>query len=263
MDLAQEHRRLRSLLSQLSAPGSASALPRPELRNSRGSSSAATRGEAGETAPWAGTDDGAGGVTPLGIDKGGVSEAALRQLAEKRDASAATRDYRTAAALQDLITVLTPRALTLADLSPRSLEDQARCFYEHGMVVFCGALQGEELRRLQSAFLAKERPAREAFQARQAEAVAAASDGKDGARGVFRFPPEATQTFHFGFDFVEPAFASLLEHPTLHPFFRRVCGSGDDTPTVSAGGGLRLVQASGMVLTPDPPGTPGYISWHR
>ncbi len=220
-----------------------------------------------ELAPdWSGTDDGASGMTPLPIDEGGVSAATLQQLAERRDTSAARHDYRTAASLQDLITVLTPRALTLADFSPPSLEDQIRCFYEHGMVILQGAFQGEELRRLQSAFLAKEHPARQAWESRQAAAAAAlgpsgASEGEETAG--FRFPPEAEQTFSFGFDYLEPTFASVLEHPALLPFFRRVCSTGDDTRTASAGGGLRLVQASGLVLTPDPPGTAGYISWHR
>jgi hypothetical protein len=76
----------------------------------------------------------------------------------------------------------------------------------------------------------------------------------------------------------------VLEHPTLRPFFgalsrislllvpslsrlcvhaERICSTGDDTRTVSSSGGLRLVQASGLVLKPDLPGTPCYISWHR
>ena len=140
-------------------------------------------------------------MTPLPIDEVGLSEGTLRLLARERDACAAERDYRAAATLQDLITVLTPRAITLADLSPQSLEDQAQCFYEHGMVVFPGAFQGEQLATLQSAFLSKERPAREAWEARQAATVTDRACADDKEAGSSSFPPDASQTFSFGFDF--------------------------------------------------------------
>lgn len=210
--------------------------------------------------PWAGTDDLAGGVTPLPIGIDGIPAATLRELAKKRDAHAASRNYRTAQALDDLLTVLTPRSLTVADFAPPTLEEQTRCFFDNGFCLFPNAVVGAELEALQGAWLEAERPAREAWRQRNEDPPAAAEEASD---GTFRFPPQAQQTFGLGFDLHQPAFTALLDDETLRPFFETICSTGDDTRTEGAGGGLRLVQASGLVLTPDPPGKPAYISWHR
>ena len=210
--------------------------------------------------PWAGTDDLAGGVTPLPIGSDGVPPATLLQVAAKRDACAASRDYRTAQALDDLLTVLTPRSLAVGDFAPPTLEEQTKCYFEHGFCVFPSAVAGPALQQLQVAWLEAERPAREAWQRRNDATPAVADETSDGA---FRFPPQAEQTFGLGFDFQRPAFTALLEHATLRTFFEQICSTGDRIRTQGAGGGLRLVNASGLVLTPDPPGEPAYISWHR
>lgn len=211
--------------------------------------------------PWAGTDDHAGGVTPLPIGPAGVPEASLAELAQRRDACAAKRDYRTAQTLDDLLTVLTPRSVSAADFAPPTLLEQTRCYLEHGFCVFPYAVVGDALRDLQTAWLEAEHPAREAWHRRNE--VAAAAEPQEAPDGTSLFPPPAEQTFGLGFDFTQPAITALLTHRTLRPFFEEICSTGDDTRTHGSGGGLRLVQASGLVLTPDPPGEPAYISWHR
>ena len=105
-----------------------------------------------------------------------LSPATLAHLTEQRDAAAAAHDYRTAAGLQDLLTVLTPRDLTLDDFSPPTLEGQTSCYMEHGFCVFPAAVQGAELQALQEAWLAAEAPAREGWQKRVAAAELKAAE---------------------------------------------------------------------------------------
>jgi len=180
------------------------------------------------------TDDGAAGMTPLPIQPDGqLSPATLAQLTEQRDAAAAAHDYRTAAGLQDLITVLTPRDLTLDDFSPPTLEGQTNCYMEHGFCVFPAAVQGAELQALQEAWLAAEAPAREGWQKRVAAAELKAAeeqeeqDRKELAQFNTRDDSFPEQTFGLGFDYTEPAFTALLEHPTFRPFFEAICSTGE------------------------------------
>eukprot|EP01047_Picozoa_sp_COSAG01_P035254 COSAG01_NODE_2692_length_7245_cov_5.990064_2_plen_101_part_00 len=97
--------------------------------------------------------------------------------------------------------------------------------------MFPQLLRGQELDQLQTAWHTAERPAWLAWK-RAHRAAAAQATQDDGANSL--------QTFSFSFDFTQPAFTALLEHYALRPFLEQVCSTGDDTRTLSEGGGLRL-----------------------
>jgi hypothetical protein len=60
----------------------------------------------------------------------------------------------------------------------------------------------------------------------------------------------------------------LLDHPKALPLLCRVCGEDVDAvietgPAAPGTGGLRAAGGSVSALVPDPPGTCGYITWHK
>jgi hypothetical protein len=197
---------------------------------------------------------------PLQADgeTGALTPASVATLEAARTAAAAQRDHRSAAALDDFLRVLGPAAAEhpLDYYAPRGLEEQVRCFEEHGFCIIPEMVSGSSLERLQAAWLRLEAAAHEQWAASGApERVAT-----DYANNF------NSQTFGVPFLSQEPGLMlELLDHPSALPLLARVCGEDADAVVETDGplrgmGGMRAAGGSVSSLVPDPPGTCGYIT---
>ena len=79
----------------------------------------------------------------LDVEDGAIPEAQLRELEAVRDSAASSRDFRSAALHQDLITTLGPGPTTpqlSACLALQTADERGAFFLEHG---FCSARHAE------------------------------------------------------------------------------------------------------------------------
>ena len=227
-------------------------------------------------------------------DDGSLSDRCVQGLRERERELAAARDYRSAAAVCDLLEVLgTPQQrapLTLAD-APASLEEQIPFFFAHGFCVVADLAEGDELARLQDAWMRAEHPERERWDAARAEVLiergvdAAAADASTpvshfkGAEGSGRLLPNGTAPYDNGVSYPQStfdvgnllskddAFLDLADHPRLLPLLSEVCGASGLTTGASAEspyhGIVRCGGMSGRVVPSGEANEQGYLSWHR
>jgi hypothetical protein len=189
---------------------------------------------------------------------GHMAAASVAALTSARREAAEQRDYRSAAALDDFLRVLGPSAEDhpLEYYAPQGLEEQVKCFEEHGFVVLPNMVRGSMLERLQEAWLRLETVAHEQWAASGAP-ERLASDYKNSFN---------SQTFGVPFASQEPELMlELLDHPRALPLLARVCGEDIDAVVETEGsmrgtGGMRAAGGSVSSLVPDPPGTCGYIT---
>lgn len=99
---------------------------------------------------------------PLDVKERGIEPAALGRITARKDQAIADEDYRVAAEMHDLLTVLQPKppleALTVADASPPTLAGQIRFFETYGFVVLPKVFAGAALERLVAAWREVQRP---------------------------------------------------------------------------------------------------------
>lgn len=102
---------------------------------------------------------------------GSLSDHSIERLRRQEQELVAAREYRQAAMVKDLLDVLGPNVepLALADCSPSSLEDQIEFFAENGFIVIPGLAEGDELVRLQAAWMRAEAPERARWDEARAE----------------------------------------------------------------------------------------------
>lgn len=120
---------------------------------------------------------------PLDTRGGGVALSKLKENRESERAALSAGDYRLAAEMRDLHSVLSPgTAEDLQDLDARfplaDTEAQARFFYRFGFCILPAAFVGEHLQRLRAAWRRNQRPQREAWLAKASAEEHAASRGR-------------------------------------------------------------------------------------
>ena len=194
---------------------------------------------------------------------------------EKRDAVEA-EDYRTAAAYQALLEVVTPRPSALpqplasyvtgADFSEEDVQSAADFFLEYGFCVAPGAVGLDTLERVRAGWPAAEAEAQELWQERAAVSrgrwgLSWASGAPTGFRTFFDLglQPEAGGP-HWG---LACALTEVAASPGLLATAKLVLGGG-----AKVGGfpGGRVVPPEHRVPGPEPGtigGDGGYTSWHR
>jgi hypothetical protein len=189
--------------------------------------------------------------------EGHLTAASVTALTTARHEAAEQRDYRSAAALDDFLRVLGPSEdHPLEYYAPQGLEEQVKCFEEHGFVVLPNMVSGSMLEQLQEAWLRLETVAHEQWAASGAP-ERLASDYKNSFN---------SQTFGVPFASQEPELMlELLDHPRALPLLARVCGEDIAAVVETEGpmrgtGGMRAAGGSVSTLVPDPPGTCGYIT---
>ena len=99
---------------------------------------------------------------PLDVHGRGIAPHKLEQLRALKQEAVAAEDYRAAAEMHDLLTVLDPSSapLTVADAAaPADVDAQLAFFHQHGFLVLPGVFAGEQLAKLQAAWRRVQRPA--------------------------------------------------------------------------------------------------------
>ena len=99
---------------------------------------------------------------PLDVHGRGIAPHKLEQLRALKQKAVAAEDYRAAAEMHDLLTVLDPSStkLTVADAAaPADVDAQLAFFHQHGFLVLPGVFAGEQLAKLQAAWRRVQRPA--------------------------------------------------------------------------------------------------------
>ena len=120
---------------------------------------------------------------PLDTRGGGVAPSKLQEIRESESAALAAGDYRLAAEMRDLHSVLSPGTVQdLQDLDTRfplaDTEAQARFFYRFGFCILPAAFVGEHLQRLRAAWRRNQRPHRKAWLAKASAEEHATSRGR-------------------------------------------------------------------------------------
>ena len=144
---------------------------------------------------------------PLDTEGGGVAAAKLEEILEAEKAALAVADYRRAAEMRDLHSVLSPAsaadqsdlATSLSKIDSADVESQARFFYRFGFCVLPATFAGEHLERLQGAWRRNQRPFRDTWLAKasaespleQAEARRKRGLTSDGERPTYFDVPSA------------------------------------------------------------------------
>ena len=153
-------------------------------------------------------------------DDGSLTEAAIERLRRREQELVDAREYRQAALVKDLGDVLGPQPapLTLADCSPPALEDQIEFFIDNGFIVVPGLCEGDELARLQAAWMRAEAPERARWDDARAEKLrlhgdlARAADADTpvahfrGNEGTGRLLPNGTAPYDNGRSYPQSTF---------------------------------------------------------
>ena len=186
----------------------------------------------------------------LDVEDGAIPEAQLRELEAVRDSAASSRDFRSAALHQDLITTLgpAPTPQLSACLALQTADERAAFFLEHGFCVI-KAFEGATLHRLQEAWMRASEPIKRSWE----ETVA-----RDGARLVggsradlfFDIPDILEQ---------DDAFLETVDQPDVSDVLQRVVGSGVRCWQSLA----RTLPATGDRAADDPLARSAYSTWHR
>jgi hypothetical protein len=181
---------------------------------------------------------------------GTLTAAALRQLRKQEAELVASRKYREAAMVADMLGALGPRQQPpiLADCTHSEVPDQIEFFLENGFCVIEGVLEGESLERAQAAWLRAEEPERRRWDAARAENlrlrghVARPADADSpiahykGYEGSGRLLANGTAPYDNGVSYPQStfdlpklcasdpeAFLGVLDSPKLLPLLSEVC----------------------------------------
>ena len=214
---------------------------------------------------------------PLLQDGSGVVLASeLARLEEEKAVAIAAEDFRAAAAVKSIISVVTPRPTPLPlplesyvtgpDFTPADVEAAAVFFLEHGFCVVPGAVSDGTLSRVRQFWMPAEQDAQELWQQRSA-----VSQGRYGLSWASGAPSGFRTFFDLGLS-PEPggnhwdlasALIEVAAQPGLLLVAKLVLGGG---ATVGGFPGGRVVPPEDQVPGPEPGttgGDGGYTSWHR
>lgn len=236
---------------------------------------------------------------PLDVKGRGVAPRTLQLVRRRKAEALVAEDYRAAAEMHDLLTVLSPlpraSALTLADASPPTLEGQQAFFRRWGFVVLPKVFAGDALARLTRAWRRVQRPAGPAWREklRMQEEVAAEFDKTQGpdetAADFYRRRSEAGLERSIGrnyYDIPTPelyrglleelkadmstvpddaALLDLLDPPRLIALLRALLGEQLHMFAIQARTypTSSSVSAGGTGLGQNAEELRGYIGWHR